>query len=510
MAHSVNGDREKEQTVYASAAHIVGTRRIHGVTTTSYEQFCPGDTRQLVTIRPPGEPWHIDAAVTTAKEAFPAWARLTPMDRARFVARTVELMREKAPQIAALMRLEAGKPIHEAQGEVTKGIQVLEWASGIGFRLGGITRSGEGGAVEIWTRRHPLGVVGLITPYNFPFAVPLWKIGPALVAGNTIVLKGSEHTSAMTTMIADLFTEAGLPPGVLNVIQGGREVVEPLVVHPDISAISFTGSNAVWYAIHRLMAAQRRNIIPCQAELGGNNALYVSDQADIPLAVAAVMVGKFGSAGQRCTATQRVIVQRAVWLAFRRQLEIALGKLEVGLSDDPNVKTMGPVIHDQHLQKLLRLATVLDHGDTSLWGGFDMQVPPGREHGYFMAPTVILNTSSVSPLWREEVFGPILVVRVVDSFDVAIRAVNDSEYGFSAAIFSENRRELQRFRDEAQVGMIHFNEGTPGGEPQCDFGGWKATGVGLREMGDEGVQFFTRSQTLFNSSATTGAKPAGR
>ncbi len=493
-----------------NAGHLIGGQRIDAIPGHCIERECPGDRRVIVSIRPSGNAQVVNDAVAAAQEAFATWAARTPMDRMRILARFLDLVRTEAGMIAQMMRLEAGKPIIEANGEVIKGIQVLECSLGLAHRLGGVTRSGEGGAVALSTRRRPLGVVALITPYNFPFAVPLWKLAPALIGGNTVVLKGSELTPAVNTKIGLLALEAGFPPGVLNIVQGGREVVEPLVLHSNVRAVSFTGSTRVGRIIHRLIATERQDVIPYQAELGGNNPMYVSEFADIPLAVAATIASKFGSTGQRCTALQRAIVHKRVWSQYWTALESAIDAIRVGLSDDPKGQTMGPLITQEHLDRVLGLVETMSDGEQLLSGGMRITNPSDCEHGYFMAPTVVQCQNSDSRLWKEENFGPLLIVRVVDDFDEGLVAVNDSALGFTAAIFSENRRELQRFGQEAEYAMLHFNEGTAGGEAHVDFGGWKATGIGLREMGDEGIQFFTRGQTLFDSSATTGAKPIGR
>lgn len=468
----------------------------------------PGDNRLVVSSYEPTNDARVAQAVVVAKKALSAWASKTPMDRARIIAKFLNVAHEKADEVAALMRLEAGKPIHEAIGEVLKGIQILEWALGIGHRLGGITRSGEGGAVELLTRARPLGVVALITPWNFPWAVPVWKIAPALIAGNTIVFKGSEHTPAMNTMIADLLQAAGVPDGVFNMVQGGRQVVESLIVHPDVRAVSFTGSTQVGRSIHRHMAEYRYDVIPFQAELGGNNAVYVSEAADLDLAVEGIKAGKFGSAGQRCTATQRVVVYQKVYATLLERLRGKVEQIQLGLSDDPGFKTMGPLVTSEHRDRVEAMyRNAMEAGAESLW------TPPplygDLSHGNYLPPLGLLVQNRRSSIWREEIFGPVLVVHSVGSFEEGIEAVNDSDYGFAASIYSEDRRELQAFRDRVEAGMIHLNEPTAGGEPQVGFGGWKATGIGPREM-DEGVDFFVRRQTIFDSSSTVGGKLAAR
>lgn len=502
-------DDRREEILEAPflANSIINGRVVPIVETDIRVRTCPGDRRQEVSFWQEAGAAMVDEAVRTADEALPAWARKTPMDRARIIANFLALVRAQTSEIAKIMRLEAGKPIHEAMGEVLKGIQILEWALGIGHRLGGITRSGEGGAVELWTRARPLGVVALITPWNFPWAVPLWKIAPALIAGNTIVLKGSEHTPYMNTMIGELLMQAGLPCGVLNVVQGGAATVQVLVSHKDVKGVSFTGGNRAGYAINRHIA-NRVHPIPYQAELGGNNGVYISKHADIDLAVEGVIAGKYGSAGQRCTATQRVIVHKAVLPQTLGRLQSRIEQIQLGLSDDPSVKTMGPLVTREQLERVEALCMDAIHEGAE-------QIVVGdvadKELSFdnYMRPTALLLHDLDVAIWCEEIFGPALVVLPVDSFEDGIHAVNDSKYGFVAAIYSEDRRELQRFRDEVEAGMIHLNEPTAGGEPQVGFGGWKATGIGLREM-DEGVEFFVRRQTIFDSSSTAGGKLAAR
>lgn len=491
------------------AHNIIDGRRREVPDSLAIARHCPADVRVVVSRYATGDASTVDEAVRAAYRALPGWVAKTPMERCRIMARLLEFMRiEGGKNLAAMMRLEAGKPIHEALGEVMKTVQIFEWALGIGHRLGGITRSGEGGAVELSTRARPLGVVALITPWNFPVSVPFWKLVPALIAGNTVVFKGSEHTPGVNTLIGEMLMSAGVPDGVFNVVQGGREIVEPLVLHPDVRGVTVTSSTLVGHEIYRLLS-QRVVPIPYQAELGGNNAVYVSEHADLDLAVEGVIAGKWGSAGQRCTATQRVVVHTRVQDEFIRRLSERASQITLGLSDDPNIKTMGPLATQTALERVHAMCNeAVVQGQPVLFGG-RRELFGDLQYGFFVEPTAFLVVESFVSIWREEVFGPVLAVCPVQSFKDGLDAVNDSDYGFVAGIYSEDRRELQRFRDGVEAGMIHLNEPTAGGEPQVGFGGWKLTGIGPREM-EEGVDFFVRRQTIFDSSATTGGKLAAR
>jgi aldehyde dehydrogenase (NAD+) len=435
----------------------------------------------------------VQAAIAAAGQAFDGWRRTPAPLRARFVRRVLELAETRIEELARLMTLEMGKILAEARGEIAKGNTLLEWFAGEGLRLMGLSAPSELPNNFLYTVRKPLGVVGLITPWNFPWAIPCWKLAPALVAGNTVVLKPSEYAPLLALKLCEMFQEVGLPPGVLNAVTGLGEVVgDEIVRHPDVRAISFTGSTEVGMQINEIASAR-----PCKLslEMGGKNAAVVLEDADLDLAVAGVFGGAFGNQGQRCTATSRVILQDSIADQFLAKLLRKAEALRFGPGLDPSTQ-IGPLVSAEQHKRVMEYIEVGKREARLVLGGAAPQ-GEGLEKGYFVAPTVFDHVRPDMRIAQEEVFGPVLAVLRVRDYAEAVRVANGVVFGLTAAIYTRDIGLAFRFVDEAEAGMVHINSPTIGGEAQVPFGGIKRSGIGEREMAKEGLHFFTEQVTVF-------------
>lgn len=454
----------------------------------------PTDQRVLVSDFPVGTVEEAQTAIRAATLAYPGWRAWSAPRRGRLIAEVARLASSRVNALASLMTDETGKPLKEAEGEIAKGLMVMGFYAGAGLWPQGEVLPSENPGTQIRTRRFPLGVVSLITPWNFPWAVPIWKIAPALVAGNTVVWKPSPHTPAISMEIARLFQDASLPAGVLNMVQGDREVGEELVRNQMVRAVSFTGHDLTGRAIYR-MAAERGLARVC-CEMGGNNAALVWKDADLSAVVKAIVPGVCGTSGQRCTATARLIIHTAVATEVINRLVEAFKAIKVGRSTDPETQ-MGPLVSADHLAKVVGLVDrAREAGLSILVGGHEL-TDGALEHGYFFAPTIIDKVPPEAEIFQTEVFGPVLTITEVGTFEEAVAAFNGVAHGHAGAIFTQDPRLLARAEEEIEVGNLHLNEGTPGGEAQVPFGGWKATGIGPAEQGRDGLEFFTRQKAIY-------------
>ncbi len=452
----------------------------------------PADTNDVIAEFPAATAADVQCAIEAAQAAFPNWKNTPGPERGRVLWRAANIARHRADEIARVMTREEGKILKEAKGEVLKGISLLEFYSGEGYRVHGKTLPSEVRDTFTYTIRRPLGVVGLIAPWNFPWAIPVWKSAPALVAGNTVVFKPAELTPTTASLLAEIYEEAGLPAGVFNMIVGpGSQVGEPIVNSPVVRAISFTGSNAVGGALY-VKAASRGAKITC--EMGGKNAVIVMPDADLDKAAVAIQGGAFGSTGQRCTATSRVIVMPQVKDALVERIAAQAKKLKVGSGLDETVE-MGPAVDEKQWKTDLEYIEVgKQEGARLVMGGGK---PAHLDNGYFVEPTIFDNVTPDMRLFKEEVFGPVLAVATANNLDEALRFANSVEYGLTTSIFTQDINTILRFIEDVETGMVHVNEPTIGGEAQLPFGGSKSTGVGEREMAEEGLNFFTELKTVF-------------
>ena len=431
-------------------------------------------------------------AIEAAQAGFKVWKKTPGPERGRVLWRAADIARRRADEIAQTLTREEGKVLKEAKGEVMKGISLLEFYAGEGFRVHGKTLPSEARDTFTYTIRRPLGVVGLIAPWNFPWAIPVWKSAPALAAGNAVILKPAELTPATSTLLTEIYEEAGLPPGVFNMLVGSGSVVGEAMVHsPVLRAISFTGSNEVGGALYA-KAANRGAKVTC--EMGGKNAVIVMPDADLDKAAIAIHGGAFGSTGQRCTATSRVIAAPSIKDALLERLVEGAKKIKVGFGLDDTVD-MGPAVDQNQFKTDLDYIKIgQQEGARLVLGG---NRPAHLSKGYFVEPTIFDNVTPDMRIFKEEIFGPVLSISTAKNLEEALAFANGVEYGLTTSIFSENIDTIMNFVEEVETGMVHVNEPTIGGEAQLPFGGTKATGVGEREMAEEGLNFFTELKTVF-------------
>lgn len=461
----------------------------------------PADPKQVIAEFPAATAADVRTAIDAATAAFPMWKNTPGPERGRVLWRAVNLCRARSEEIARTMAHEEGKVLKEARGETLKGISLLEFFAGEGYRMHGKTMPSEVRDTFTYTIRRPIGVVGLITPWNFPWALPVWKIAPAIVAGNCVVFKPAELTPGTATVLVEILEEAGLPPGVLNMVVGSGAVVGNAIVSAqETRAISFTGSNEVGSALYQ-QAAKLGKKVTC--EMGGKNAVVVLPDADLNKAVNAIIGGAFGSTGQRCTATSRVLAAPEVKNALVEKLAERASKLKVGPGLD-ETSEMGPAVDEKQWKTDLSYIEIArGEGAQLVVGG---AVPQHANGGYFVQPTIFDGVTPSMRIFQEEVFGPVLAVGTAQNVDQAIQFSNAVEYGLTTSIFTQDINNILRYIENVETGMVHVNEPTIGGEAQLPFGGAKATGVGEREMAEEGLNFFTELKTVFINYGGTGER----
>ncbi len=457
------------------------------------ERRNPANLDEVVAVIPLSTREEAREAIAAAKTAFPLWRDTPAPSRGRVILKAMQLMEEQKEELARLLTREEGKALKDSLGEVQKSINILEFMAGEARRLGGETLPSELPRNLSYTVKQPLGVVGAITPWNFPVSIPVWKIAPALVAGNTVIFKPATLTPLTAAKVTQIFADAGLPAGTLNLVSGaGREVGEELVQNPDVRAISFTGSNEVGSALYA-QGAQRMK--KCQCEMGGKNPIVVLADADLPLAVESALFGAFASTGQRCTATSRVVVEENIADQFVAALVARARQFKVGNGLDPGIE-MGPAVDEQQMNTDLHYIEIGKKEAKLLLGGERLSGPP-YDRGYFVAPTIFDHVSADSQIAQDEIFGPVLSVIRVRDFDEALRVANSVRYGLSSALYTNDAAKIFEFIDRIETGITHINSPTVGGEAHLPFGGMKATGVGVREMGHVALDFYTELKTVY-------------
>jgi aldehyde dehydrogenase (NAD+) len=450
----------------------------------------PSDSRDVIANVPQGSADDARAAAAAAAAAFPAWSSLTGPARAEHLYRWAGTIAERAEELAQVMAREVGKPIGESRGEVGRCVVILRYYAGEAVReMGQVIPAQAAGALQ-FSLREPLGVVAMITPWNFPLAIPLWKAAPALAFGNTVVLKPAESSSYIATLLAETALAAGLPAGVFNVLLGSGSTVGAAIVEaPEVRAISFTGSGAV--GAHIAAAAAARNI-RYQTEMGGKNVVIVMPDADIAKAASLTAAGAMRYAGQKCTATSRVIVATEVENAFMKQLRSQVEALPIGPVTDAGA-AVGPLIsrasHDS-------IRKTLD--DANAETIFSNAVPRGDEfsHGNFFAPTVVRGGDPDGMLAQRELFGPVLAAFSADDLDHAIELANRTSYGLSASLFTRDIGAALRYIHRIHVGLVRVNGDTTGVDPHAPFGGMKGSSSGSREQGPAAREFYTEIKTV--------------
>jgi len=454
----------------------------------------PADTTEVVAVAPASTAAEATTAVEAAVRASEGWRNTPAPVRGQILYRVQRRMEARRQELAEALTREEGKTLKEAGGEVQRAINVVEFFAGEARRITGETIPSELPFNFCYTIKQPIGVVAAITPWNFPIAIPIWKMAPALVAGNTVVFKPATLTPLTAAILAEIFEECGTPPGVLNVVfGGGREVGDTIVTHPAVSAVSFTGSNDVGTGIYGAAAARG---IKCQCEMGGKNPIVILGDADLELAVESTVQGAFGSTGQRCTATSRAVVVDAVADEFLERLDAKTAQLVVGNGLDPKTN-VGPSVDRSQLETVLAYVDIGRREGARLVRGGERLADSGRDKGWFVAPAIFDRVDANMRIAQEEIFGPVLsLIRVKDPAE-AMRVANGVRYGLSASIYTSDVAAMFRFVDRLEAGIIHVNSPTVGGEAHIPFGGTKATGVGLREMGRVAIDFFTELKVVY-------------
>ena len=433
-------------------------------------------------------------AIDAAHAALPAWSSMPAPQRASILYRAVEIMRERQDDIARAITLEEGKPLPDAQGEVRRAMNITEYAAGEGRRLFGYTTPSEIPNTVAYTTRRPVGVVGIITPWNFPIAIPAWKMAPALICGNTLIFKPASSTPLSAAKLVKVFEDAGLPPGVLNLITGpGALVGNTLVNDPRVNGISFTGSTEIGSGIYTEGAKGLKKV---QCEMGGKNAVIVLSDADIDKAMDGIVQGAFGSTGQRCTATSRAIVDEAIYEPFMEELIERTSRLKVGDGIEPGVD-VGPLSSQYQFEKVMEYIGVgTEEGAKLTYGGRSL-TGPDYEGGYYIEPTIFTDVKPSMRIAQEEIFGPVLTVFKSKDLAEAIELANSVQFGLSSSIYTTDLTQAFQYVDQVEAGIVHINAPTLGGEVHLPFGGMKASGVGAREQGTEAVNFFSEVVTVY-------------
>jgi alpha-ketoglutaric semialdehyde dehydrogenase len=436
----------------------------------------------------------VDRAVEAAKEAYESWRLVPAPRRAEILFEVGRRLIERKDELTELMVREMGKVRAEAGGDVQEAIDMTFYMAGEGRRLFGHTTPSEMPDKFQMSVRMPVGVVGVITPWNFPIAIPSWKIAPALVCGDTVVFKPARDTPLLGQRFVEIFEEAGLPPGVLNIVHGGGESVgERLVKHPDVPLISLTGSREVGVKTAQNGAALLKHV---HLELGGKNAIIVMDDADVELAVEGIIWSAFGTSGQRCTAASRVIASGKVYDALQSKLVERAERMTLGDGLDSQTD-VGPVINASALEKIHSYTEIgKDEGATLLTGG-EVATENGLDKGFFYRPTIFGDVEPGMRIAQEEIFGPTTALIRASDVDEAIRIANGIEYGLSSSIFTRDVNKAFKAMRDLNAGITYINAGTTGAEVHLPFGGVKGTGNGHREAGQAALDFYTEWKAIY-------------
>jgi malonate-semialdehyde dehydrogenase (acetylating)/methylmalonate-semialdehyde dehydrogenase len=432
----------------------------------------------------------VDKAVQAAKAAFESWRTMSLAKRAELFFRIRELVHERREEVAKILTQEHGKVLSDALGEVTRGLEVIEFCCGLPTLLKSEFSEQASTGIDVFSIRQPLGVVAGITPFNFPAMVPMWMWAPAIATGNTFVLKPSEKDPSASLWTAELLKEAGLPDGVFNVVMGDKIAVDSVLRHPDIAAVSFVGSTPIARYVYETATATGKR---CQALGGAKNHMIVLPDADIDMAADAAVSAAYGSAGERCMAVSQVVAVAGAAEPLIEAIKARIPKVKVGDGMDPSSE-MGPLVTKEHRD---RVASYVENapgeGATVLVDGRD----GAPEEGFFLKPSLIDNVSPGMKAYEDEIFGPVLGVTRVDTYDEAIRLVNENPYGNGTAIFTRDGGVARQFEFDVQAGMVGINVPIPVPVAYYSFGGWKASLFGDRHIyGPEGIDFYTRTKVV--------------
>ncbi len=459
----------------------------------TFESLSPA-TGETIGTFPRSGPEDVDRAVEAAKEAYGSWRLVPAPKRGEIVFRFAALVTEHKHELAELMTREMGKVLAEAGGDVQEAIDMSYYMAGEGRRLHGQTTPSELPDKFNMSVRTPIGVVGVITPWNFPIAIPSWKIVPALVCGNTVVFKPANDTPALGERFVELLVEAGVPDGVVNVVHGfGREVGDRIVRHPNVPVVTLTGSRETGVAV---LEAAAENLKHVHLELGGKNGIIVMEDADLDLAADGILWSAFGTSGQRCTAASRVIVHERVYNDLAGRLVTGAERMRLGPGWEPDTD-VGPVINRKALEKIHSYTEIGSGEGAELLTGGEVATGNGLDNGFFYRPTIFGRVEPQMRIAQEEIFGPTTALIEVKDFDEAIRVANGIRYGLSSSIFTADVNRAFRAMRDLEAGITYVNAGTIGAEVHLPFGGTKDTGNGHREAGQAALDVFTEWKSIY-------------
>ena len=471
-------------------ANLIGGEWVEGAEVS--ENRNPSDLDELVGEFAQGDAATVDAAVEAAKAAAPGWRAANAQVRGDLLDKVCDLLTARADELGELLAREEGKTLAEAKGEVIRSARIFRFYSGECYRAIGDVLPSMRSGITVEARREPIGVVGLITPWNFPIAIPAWKAAPALAYGNAVVMKPADIVPASAWRLAEIIQEAGAPAGVFNLVMGKGSVVgEAMLNHPGIDGISFTGSQGVGARVAEACAKRFKRF---QLEMGGKNPLVVLDDADLDMAVEGALNGAFFATGQRCTASSRLLVTRGVYEPFVEKLAERLKTLQIGHALDPRTN-IGPVVSSPQLNQNLDYVEVgKAEGARLVYGGERLERPT---RGYYMQPALFADVDNAMRIAREEIFGPVAAVIPAEDADHALAIANDTDFGLSAAVYTRSLKHARMFQDGLTVGMVMVNLPTAGVDLQAPFGGTKGSSFGPREQGPYAREFYTRMKTAY-------------
>jgi acyl-CoA reductase-like NAD-dependent aldehyde dehydrogenase len=475
--------------------NFIGGEWVAAKTGQTFTNTNPADTREVVAQYAQGGREDALAAIAAARVAFPGWAAQTSVARGRVLSKASQLLEARKAELAELLTREEGKTLAEATGEVQRTADIFRFFGGLGYQLGGQTIPHDLPQQLLYTRREPLGVVALITPWNFPIAIPAWKLAPALLCGNAVIIKPASQAPAMTMELAKILAEAGLPKGALNVVTGdGRAVGGELATNLAVVALSFTGSYGVGNSIYQQLAPRMAR---AQMEMGGKNPTIVLADADLDLAARLVAIAGFGLTGQACTATSRVIVERGVADAFAAKLVEKAKAIVIGNGLKPGV-TMGPAVSKAQLEGNLNYVQIAQQEGASLLYGGARLSEGDLAHGHFMQPTVLGDVKPAARIACEEVFGPVVGIIPVDNFDEALVVANSVDVGLSASLVTRDLKKAMLYTERIEAGVVKVNQISTGLALQAPFGGVKKSSTdSFKEQGAGAVEFYSKVKTVY-------------
>ncbi len=463
----------------------------------TFEDINPANTKEVIGNFPRSSREDARAAIDAADKSIEKWSRTPPPQRGKILFKTAEILEQQKEELAKILTREEGKPLAESRGEVNRAVDIFRFFAGEGSRLNGEVIASEDADTKLYTLRQPIGAVSIVTPWNFPIAIPAWKIAPALICGNTVVFKPASLTPLIGLKVVEALKNAGLPAGVINFITGpGSTVGSELIENEKITGISFTGSYEVGDRIYK-SCAQGEAMPRIQLEMGGKNPLVVLSDADLAKAVEITVKGGFGGTGQACTATSRVIVEQLVLEKYTKLLAERVGRIKVGNGLDES-NEMGPAVSESELKKDSDYVEIgKKEGAKLLLGGKRLH---GDEYdqGYFMEPTVFTDVNATMRIAKEEIFGPVVSILSANNFDQALELANNAEYGLSAAIVTNNLEKAHVFIDKIQAGVVKVNRPTTGIMAQAPFGGMKkSSSMTFKEQGKAAIDFYTFTKTIY-------------